>query len=276
MTIHCKGELVDLSVPKVMGILNVTPDSFYDGGRYKDEKAILLQAEKMICEGAAFLDVGGYSSRPGADHISEDEELKRTLPVIQHILNRFPEVLLSVDTFRSTVAAHCIEAGAAVINDISAGSIDAEMMTVVAKYQVPYIMMHMRGTPQNMQKYAQYNDVVKEIVHYFSEKTVLARKYGITDLIVDPGFGFSKTVHHNYEILNKFELFNVLEVPLLVGLSRKSMVCKILDITAAEALNGTTALHAAALLKGAHILRVHDVKEAVECVKLIRQLKHQQ
>lgn len=272
MTMNCKGELIDLSVPKVMGILNVTPDSFFDGGHYKDEKTVLLKVEKLLREGAAFIDVGGYSSRPGADHISEDEELKRTLPVIQRILKHFPETILSIDTFRSKVAAQCVEAGTALINDISAGSMDEKMMGVVAKYRVPYIMMHMKGTPQNMRECAHYDDVVKEMLLYFSEKAALARKHGITDIIIDPGFGFAKTIAHNYKILNALELFKTLDLPLLTGVSRKSMIFKTLEITAAEALNGTTSLHTIALMKGANILRVHDVKEAVECIQLIGQL----
>lgn len=272
MTIRCKGELIDLSGPKVMGILNVTPDSFFDGGKYGDEKALLTRVEKMLGEGAAFIDVGGYSSRPGATDISEAEEKRRVLPVITLLLKHFPGILVSIDTFRSAVAKACIESGAAMINDISAGSLDENMMAVAARYQVPYIMMHMKGTPQNMPQQAQYEDVVKEVLFYFSQKTAQARKAGITDLIIDPGFGFAKTPEHSYTILKRLELFKMMGLPLLVGISRKSMIYKVLETRAEEALNGTTCLHTIALLKGANILRVHDVREAVECIRLMRQL----
>ncbi len=272
MTINCKGQLIDLSTPKVMGILNLTPDSFYDGGKYKDADSVLKQVDRMLIEGATFIDVGGYSSRPNASHISESEELDRIVPVIELLLKEFPTALLSIDTFRSVVAKHCIEAGACMVNDISAGKMDAKMMDTVASLHVPYCMMHMKGTPQTMQQLNQYNNVIKDILLYFSERIVAAKALGIVDLIVDPGFGFAKNQAQNYEILNHLELFKILELPLLIGLSRKSMVYKPLDLSADAALNGTTVLNTVAIQKGASILRVHDVKEALECIKLTSQL----
>ncbi|MGH2666849.1 dihydropteroate synthase [Flavobacterium sp.] len=268
MTINCKGQLIDLSTPKVMGILNVTPDSFYDGGKYISDKGILTQAEKMLNEGAFFIDIGGQSSKPSAAVVSVEEELNRIVPVIDLILKNFPQALLSIDTFNSKVAEVCIEHGSAMINDISAGSLDAKMFETIVKMQVPYIMMHMRGTPQTMQQLTDYNDLVKEIVFYFSEKVFQARQLGINDLIIDPGFGFAKTVTQNFELLHKLELFQFLELPVLAGISRKSMIYKTLETTAENALNGTSVLNTIALTKGANILRVHDVKEAVECVTL--------
>jgi dihydropteroate synthase len=268
MTINCKGQLIDLSTSKVMGILNVTPNSFFDGGRYNDERELLSQVNKMINDGATFIDIGAYSSKPNAEFVSEEEELGRIIPAIQIILKNFPDALLSIDTFRSEVAKACIENGAAIINDISAGNMDDAMFEIIAKYKVPYIMMHMRGTPQTMQGMTNYDDIVKEMLFYFSEKINKARSLGINDLIIDPGFGFAKTIDQNYEVLRKIELFQLLELPLLVGVSRKSMIYKQLNSSAKEALNGTTVLNTIALSKGATILRVHDVKEAVECVQL--------
>ncbi|RLD28096.1 MAG: dihydropteroate synthase [Bacteroidetes bacterium] len=271
MVINCKGKLVDLSSPKVMGILNITPDSFYDGGHNNNEINILLQVEKMLNEDATFIDVGAYSSRPNAKHICEDEELKRIIPVVELILQQFPDTLLSIDTFRSKIAKSCIDAGACIINDISAGNLDDNMMTTAASLDVPYIMMHMKGTPQTMQQQTNYNDLLKDILFYFSERIVVARQLGIVDLIIDPGFGFAKTLEQNYELLNKLELLKMIELPLLVGLSKKSMIYKPLNSTAKEALNGTTVLNTIALQKGSKILRVHDVKEAIECIKLTNQ-----
>lgn len=268
-TINCKGTLVDLSTPKVMGILNTTPDSFYDGGVLKNENEILGQVEKMLNEGATFLDIGGYSSRPGAKDISISEELNRVIPAIEHVLKNFPETSISIDTFRSEVAKKAIESGAAIINDISAGKLDENMLNTVAQLQVPYIMMHLRGTPQTMQTLSSYENVTLDVLHYFSERIAAARLAGINDIIADPGFGFAKTVEQNFELLSKLELFKNLEIPILVGLSRKSMIYKTLGITPQEALNGTTALNSIALLKGVNILRVHDVKEAMECVRLV-------
>jgi len=267
-TINCKGNLIDLTTPKVMGILNITPDSFYDGGKLTSEALILNQAEKMLRDGAAFIDVGGQSTRPTSDFLSAQEELDRVLPIVDLLLKNFPEILLSIDTFHSQVADVCIESGAALINDISGGSLDKKMMEVIAKHQVPYIMMHMRGTPQTMQQMTEYEDLIKEVLFYFSQKIAQARSYGINDLIVDPGFGFAKTIQHNFELMNKLELFQMLELPILVGVSRKSMIYKTFETTPENALNGTTVLNTIALTKGANILRVHDVKEAVECVKL--------
>jgi dihydropteroate synthase len=267
MTINCKGQLIDLSTPKIMGILNVTPNSFYDGGKFTLNENGLSQVGKMLEEGATFIDIGAYSSKPNAEFVSE-EERSRILPVVKSILKQFPDALLSIDTFRSGIAAVCIENGAAIINDISAGNLDEKMMEVVAKYNVPYIMMHLRGTPQTMQSQTNYENIIKEMLFYFSEKVNKARSLGINDLIVDPGFGFAKTLEQNYEVLQNLELFKMLDLPLLAGISRKSMVYKPLGVTANEALNGTTVLNTIALSKGANILRVHDVKEAVECVKL--------
>lgn len=272
MTINCNGNLIDLATPKVMGILNVTPNSFFDGGKHTNENEILNQVEKMLSEGATFIDVGAYSSKPKAEFISEKEELERILPVIQSILKQFPEAILSVDTFRSEVARVCIENGAAMINDISAGSLDENMFEVIAKNKVPYIMMHMRGTAQTMQSLTNYDNIVKEMIFYFSEKVAKATSLGITDLILDPGFGFAKTLEQNYEVLQNIELFQMLELPILVGISRKSMIYKVLNSNPNDALNGTTVLNTIALMKGAKILRVHDVKEAVECIKLIQNL----
>lgn len=273
MTINCKGQLIDLSVPKVMGILNITPDSFYDGETYKIEKEILNHVETMLNEGATFIDVGAYSSRPNADHVSEADELKRILPIVELILKTFPDTLISIDTFRSEVAKQCINAGAALINDISAGNLDSNMLQTIADLHVPYIMMHMRGTPQNMQEHTQYDNLVKDILFYFSERIAAAKALGIIDVIVDPGFGFAKTLEQNYELLNTLELLKIIDKPILAGLSRKSMIYKTLETSAQEALNGTSVLNTVALQKGASILRVHDVKEAIECIKLTRLLE---
>ena len=272
MTINCKGMLVDLTTPKVMGILNVTPNSFYDGGKYKNETEILSQVEKMLNEGADFIDIGAYSSKPNADFVLEEEEIARISPVVGLVLKHFPETLLSIDTFRSEVAKVSLENGAAIINDISAGNLDVKMFEIIAKYNVPYIMMHMRGNPKTMQSLANYNDIVKEILFYFSERVSMARSFGINDLIIDPGFGFAKTLEQNYEVFQKMELFKILELPLLAGVSRKSMIYKMLDIGVEDALNGTTVLNTLALTKGAKILRVHDVKAATECVTLFNKI----
>ena len=273
MTINCKGELVDLTTPKVMGIMNLTPDSFFDGGKYKDAPAILARVEGMLNDGATFIDMGAYSSRPGAEHVPEEEELKRMLPIVDLILKHFPDTLISIDTFRNRVAKESIEHGAAIINDISAGNLDDEMFATISKYQVPYIMMHMKGTPQSMQKEATYNDLIKDLRFYFSEKIRKTTEHKINDVIIDPGFGFAKTTGQNYTLLNNLDLFQTFGLPILIGLSRKSMIYKVLESSPKEALNGTTALHTIALLKGANIIRAHDVKEAVECIKLVEALK---
>jgi len=268
MTINCKGKLIDLSAPKIMGILNITPDSFYDGRRYNDEDSVLRQCGKMLGEGATFIDLGAYSSRPGADNISEDEELKRMLPIVKLLLREFPNVLLSIDTFRSEVAEQSLAIGAAIVNDISAGKQDERMMSVVAKHKAPYIMMHMRGTPKTMQDLCDYDDIIIDIRHYLSKQIAKAHHSGINDIIVDPGFGFSKNRQQNFEVLQYLDLFKTFKLPILAGLSRKSMIYKTLDIDASSALNGTTALNMIALDRGAKILRVHDVNEAMECIKL--------
>lgn len=272
MTINCLGQLIDLSSPKVMGILNVTPNSFYDGNRYNSENLILKQVEKMLSEGATFIDLGAYSSKPNVELVSEEEEIARLIPVQQSVLKHFPDAILSIDTFRSNVAKICLDSGTAIINDISAGTLDENMFGVVAHFHAPYIMMHLRGTPQTMTTLTQYDDIVKEILYYFSEKIARARSFGISDLIIDPGFGFAKTIDQNYEVLQKLELFQNLDYPILVGISRKSMVYKVLESTADAALNGTTVVNTIALTHGANILRVHDVKEAVESVKLFEKM----
>ena len=268
LSINCNGELISLSTPKVMGILNITPDSFYDGGRYKDTKSILIQVEAFLDQGATFIDIGAYSSRPGADFVSEEEELKRITPVIDLILKSFPDCKISIDSFRSKVIQKCVEAGAVISNDISSGKLDPLMFETIAKLKVPYIMMHMKGTPQNMQKHTEYEDLVNDIYLYFSDRINRANEHGIEDLILDPGFGFSKTLEQNYKVLNKLKVFKNLNYPILSGLSRKSMIYKTLESTSGEALNGTTALNMLALTNGTNILRVHDVKEAMECIKL--------
>ena len=268
MTINCLGQLIDLTSPKVMGILNITHNSFYDGGQYVTEKSILNQVEKMLVEGATFIDLGAYSSKPNAAFVSEEEELARLLPVVKSVLKHFPETLLSIDTFRNEVAKVSLDLGAALINDIAAGNLDEKMFETIAKYQVPYVMMHMKGTPQTMTSLTNYDNIVKDILFYFSEKIATARSFGINDLVIDPGFGFAKTLEQNYEVLQHLALFQTLELPILVGVSRKSMVYKVLGTSAEEALNGTTVLNTIALTKGTNILRVHDVKEAVEATKL--------
>jgi dihydropteroate synthase len=274
MYINCKGRLIDLSTPKVMGILNITPDSFYDGGKRTTSREILLHAEKMLEEGATFIDVGAYSSRPGAIDISEDEELERLLPVVESLSSNFPDILMSIDTFRSKVARESIAAGAALINDISGGNLDPKMMETIAEVQVPYIIMHMRGTPQTMKDLNEYDDLVEELLYYFSKQIAAARDHGINDLIIDPGFGFSKNISQNFELLSRLELLNKLDLPILSALSRKSLIYKSLHTTPDEALNGTTVLNTVSLLKGATILRVHDVKEAMECVNLVGRIRN--
>lgn len=271
-SINCRGRLIDFETPKVMGILNITPNSFYDGGRYASLPALTGQAGKMLEEGAAIIDVGAYSTQPSAPFVTEEEELQRLLPVIAELERQFPGIVLSVDTFRSGVAKQALDHGASIINDVSAGMLDGDMMKTVAAYKAPYIMMHMRGTPQNMQQFTQYEDVMKEMIFYFSERIALAKQYGITDVIVDPGFGFSKTLDQNYEVLHKLELLQNLDVPVLSALSRKSMIYRFLDTVPQEALNGTTVLNTVSLVKGADLLRVHDVKEAMECIKLYGKL----
>ena len=274
MTINCYGKLIDLNTPKVMGILNVTPDSFYDGGKFKNDKGFLSQTEKLINEGATFIDIGAYSSRPGADFVSEKEEIVRLIPIVRLIHETFPETPISIDSFRSNVIKESVQAGAAMVNDISAGILDPMMFESVGKLGVPYIMMHMRGTPQTMQQMSNYSNITKEVYSYFSERIHLARKHQIKDLIIDLGFGFSKTLDQNFKLLNSLDFYTNLNLPILAGVSRKSMIYKTLNTTADNALNGTSALHMIALEKGSKILRVHDVKEAIECIKLYKALKN--
>ncbi len=271
-SINCKGRLVSLDTPRVMGILNVTPDSFFDGGKYKDEVSILSQVEKMLNDGATFIDIGAYSSRPNAPHVTESEEKQRLLPIVSLILKQFPETIISIDTFRAAVAKEAIEVGASLINDISAGNLDPDMMKTVGELGVPYVMMHMQGTPQTMQENPNYEAIVKELLYYFSSKIAEAKSHKINDIIIDPGFGFGKTIAHNYEILKQLALFQLLDFPVLAGVSRKSMIYKVLEISPQDALNATSVLHTIALQNGASILRVHDVKEAMECVKLVEMI----
>lgn len=267
MTLNCQGHLLDLTVPKVMGILNVTPDSFYDGGRYTSLSDTLKQAERLLQEGATFLDIGGYSSKPHAAEVSLEEELQRVLPVVKAIRQSFPSALLSIDTFRSAVAQAVLDEGVAMVNDITAGA-DEQMFQTVAAFHVPYVMMHMRGTPQTMTSLTQYENLLQEIGYYFADKINQVKAAGISDYLIDPGFGFAKTIDQNFELLNHLEYFHCLNAPLLIGVSRKSMIYKTLQSTPDLAVNGSTFLHAIALSKGAKILRVHDVKEAVECITL--------
>ena len=267
-SINCKGKLITFETPKVMGILNITPNSFFDGGWHHSLEKIEQQTEKMLQEGAAIIDIGAYSTQANAPFVSEEEELKRIVPVVKHLVNKFPDIVLSVDTFRAEVAKQTLDLGAAMINDVSAGNLDDQMMPVVGSFKVPYIMMHMKGTPQNMQQFTNYDDVMHEMIYYFSDKMAQAQQHGIIDVIVDPGFGFSKTLDQNYKVLNKLDLLQNLNVPVLSALSRKSMIYKFFETTPQEALNGTSVLNTISLIKGANLLRVHDVKEAVECVKL--------
>ena len=272
--INVNGRLMDLSKPQVMGILNVTPDSFYAGSRSETEKDITRRLHQIIDEGASIIDIGGYSSRPNAEHISMEEEMSRLRNGLEIIRKHSPNAIVSVDTFRANVAKMCVEEfGVAIINDISAGQMDKEMFSTIARLGVPYIIMHMKGTPQDMQVRPQYDHFLKEIFYYFSEKVQKLRDLGVKDIIIDPGFGFGKTLEHNYELMNHLEEFSLFELPLLVGVSRKSMIYKVLGTTPEEALNGTTALHTIALLKGANILRVHDVREAVETTKIVQKTK---
>ena len=273
MEINIKGNLLDLNKPKIMGILNVTPDSFFDGGLYNTEKKVDIQVMKMIEDGMDILDVGGYSSRPGAKEISIDEEIDRVIPVVKFIRKEYPELILSVDTFRSEVARNCLDLGIDIINDISAGCIDKNILDVVAEYNCPYIMMHMKGTPQTMQINPEYDNLIKELLIFFAKRIYLAREKGIIDIIVDPGFGFGKTLDHNYTIIKKIENFKLLDLPILVGISRKSFITKQLDINKKDSLNGTTALNMYFLEKNINILRVHDVKEAKECIMLHEKIK---
>ncbi|MBT3384353.1 MAG: dihydropteroate synthase [Prolixibacteraceae bacterium] len=273
-SINLGGELIDFSVPIVMGIINVTPDSFYDGGKMEDEKVLLSTVEKMIKEGAAIIDIGAISTRPGAQTISTKIELGRLLPAIQVIRKNFPKTPISVDTFRSWVAVRVIdEIGPIIVNDISGGTLDSKMFETIGKMGVPYILSHIQGTPGTMQDNPQYDDIIKDITNYFSEVVKRLTKLGVADVIIDPGFGFGKNLEHNYELLNRLDSFKVFQLPVMVGLSRKSMIWKTLDIKPDAALNGTTVANTLALMGGADILRVHDVKEATEAIKIISEIK---
>ena len=272
--INANGRLMDLSEPQVMGILNVTPDSFYAGSRAETEQDIIRRLHQIMDEGASIVDIGGYSSRPGAQEVSAEEEMERLRMGLELIRKHRPDAVVSVDTFRADVAKMCAEEyGVAIINDISAGQMDKDMFTTIARLGIPYIIMHMKGTPKDMQVNPEYDHFLKEVFYYFSEKVQRLRDLGVKDIIIDPGFGFGKTLEHNYELMNHLEEFSLFELPLLVGVSRKSMIYKLLGTTPEEALNGTTALNTVALLKGAHILRVHDVREAVETVRIIGKMK---
>jgi len=273
VTLNLKGRLLDLSRPQVMGILNLTPDSFYGNSRISTIDATLKRAEACLEEGASFIDIGAYSSRPGADEVTTEEELKRMIPAVIEISKRFPEAYLSIDTFRAKVAKESIEAGAHVINDISGGELDEDMFETAASLNVPYILMHMKGDPKTMQKNPVYENIGLEVVDYFAEKVSRLKQLGVHDIILDPGFGFAKTVSHNYQLLNQMGHLDLFGLPVLVGFSRKSMIYKLLGTSPEEALNGTTILNTIALQKGASILRVHDVRAAAECIKLVEKMQ---
>jgi dihydropteroate synthase len=268
ITLNIGGRLIELNRPALMGILNVTPDSFFDGGRYANEQTILERAEKLLKEGATFLDVGGYSSRPGAKDISIAEEIERVIPAIKNLVRHFPNAIISIDTFRSEVADRAVNEGAKIINDISGGALDDQMIKTAARLNVPYIFMHMKGSPQTMNQLSHYDNLMKEIITYFHQRLSIMKAQGIKDIIIDPGFGFAKTREHNFELLNQLDSLKIFGRPILAGLSRKSMVWKTLGIEPEDALNGTTMLNTIALTKGANILRVHDVREAMEVIKL--------
>ena len=273
--INVNGSLLDLSQPRVMGILNVTPDSFYAGSRTQTEAEIVRRVKQIVSEGAAIIDIGAYSSRPNADNVSAREEMERLRMGLKILFEIQPDAVVSVDTFRADVARMCVEEyGVAIINDIAAGEMDANMFHTVAALNVPYIMLHMQGTPQSMQQHPHYDNLLKEVFLYFARKVQQLRDLGVKDIILDPGFGFGKTMEHNYELLSHLEEFRIFELPLLVGVSRKSMIYRLLDITPQEALNGTTVLDTICLLKGADILRVHDVKEAVETVRIVQAMRN--
>jgi dihydropteroate synthase len=269
ITLNCKGRIVCLDRPTVMGILNITPDSFYDGGRYKNTDEALKQVGKMLNDGATFIDIGAYSSRPGAADVSVENELKNAIPVIELVSKEFPQAIISIDTFRAKVAEEAISAGAHIVNDISSGDDDDEMFATVSKLNAPYIMMHKKGSPQNMQHNPHYENVVLDVMNYFTEKVDSAKAAGIVDLILDPGFGFGKNLEHNYQLLNSLNDFQIFGLPILAGISRKKMIQKIIGTDVQNSLNGTTSANTIALLNGANILRVHDVKEAVECINIV-------
>jgi dihydropteroate synthase len=272
-TLNCKGRLLVVDKPLVMGIINTTPDSFYEGSRFMGDAGILKQAEKMLAEGADILDIGGQSTRPRSEQVPVEEELQRVIPAIESLHFNFPQAVISIDTYQSKVAAAAVAAGASIINDISAGSLDKAMLTTAGSLQVPYVCMHMKGTPASMQQKPEYESVTREVLDFFIQKIALCKQAGITDIIIDPGFGFGKTIQHNFELLKNLAVFKMLEYPLLLGISRKSTIYKTLGITAEEAMNGTTVLNTVGILNGANILRVHDVKEAREAVLLTASLE---
>lgn len=274
-TINIKGELLDLSTPVVMGILNITPDSFYEGSRKQNEVDILKRVEEIILQGGTIVDIGAQSTRPSSQFLSSEEEIERLSPALSAINREFPNVILSIDTFHADVAKVCVQDyGVAIVNDISGGNLDVDMFQTVADLHVPYILMHMRGTPQTMQKLNNYDDLIQNIAYYFSEKVAHLHRLGVDDIILDPGFGFSKDVSQNYELMRHLNFFENFELPLLVGISRKSMITRFLEVAPSEALNGTTVLNTYALMNGANILRVHDVKEACEAIKITEQLRY--
>ncbi len=274
-TINCNGQLIDLLKPKIMGILNITPDSFYDGGMHNNTEQIITSVDKHLNEGADIIDIGAYSSRPGAIDVSEKIELERLIFALNIIRNKYPDIIISVDTFRSNIAKKLVNNfNVNIINDISAGEMDNKMFDTIAELNVPYIMMHMKGTPKNMQRNPKYENLIQDIISYFAEKIEKLKLLGVNDVILDPGFGFGKTLEHNYEIMHKLSDFNIINLPILVGVSRKSMIFRLLNISPEDALNGTTVLHTLALLNGANILRVHDVKAARETIKLIDMYKN--
>lgn len=275
-TLNIRGRVLDLSKPKVMGVINITPDSFFDGGRFINEDAIILQADKLINEGVDIIDIGGYSSRPGAAEVTEEMENQRVLHAIKLIKSSHPGTPISVDTFRADVAKNAVEAGAVMVNDISGGTLDDDMFSMLGDLRVPYIMMHMRGTPQNMQSLTQYDNILEEMIDFFRIRIEKLLRLGVNDIVVDPGFGFAKTLEQNYYLLNHLQAFEILDCPILVGVSRKSMIYKLLGVAPQDALNGTTVLHTVALQKGAAILRVHDVKEAKEAIQLVSCLNRNQ
>ncbi|MEI7421444.1 MAG: dihydropteroate synthase [Prolixibacteraceae bacterium] len=273
-SLQLNGQLIMLDQPIVMGILNLTPDSFYDGGRYQSEKAVLQRAQEILDQGAMIIDIGAVSTRPGAKVVSAEAEIERLLPAVKAIRKHFPDAILSIDSYRSEVITRIAgETGDCIVNDISGGTLDTQMFETVAKLRLPYILMHIQGTPQNMQQNPAYQDVIKDILLDLSEKVNTLKLLGVNDIIIDPGFGFGKNLEHNFELLNRLDSFRLFELPLLVGLSRKTMIWKLLEITPGESLNGTTVLNTLALMGGADILRVHDVREAIEAIRLVSKLK---
>lgn len=271
-SINCKGNLIDLSSPKVMSIINTTPDSFHDGGKLSNIDDLLRKVELDLSLGATFIDIGGYSSRPNANQVEEKEEIDRTISTIEEILKRFPNAIISIDTFRGKVASLALDAGASMINDISAWEMDKEMLETIKKHKVPYVLMHMKGVPQNMQDNPVYNNLTMEVISFLSKKITFLRKAGVKDIIIDPGIGFGKTLSHNYELIGNLNIFKTLNLPILIGISRKSLISNLLNTSSLESINGTTALNMYSLNEGVKILRVHDVKEAMECVKIHQEI----